>query len=346
MFKNLEELMKGFCFTSVKEFSIYDGYDTRLSRFSFGFVLDGKHYYQGEVPENPTGLIVVSSCDETDALNKEHILSFPFSEEMLRDYTEQVLRDNIEEKLIERFGRCTEKCIEHLLEYIDDKAVESAIVDEGQFEHICRSIDNCHFDPSLDDDQWNIGYTGSGLMINDDGVFGVLSHYDGMDWDHDRFSLLDDNACHEFFLSLNSLIETPFNEVSYASWILENKEDPLMYFSATHNDEDALIQHARNIVINNTVNLPFDDVMFLIEQERNKQKELAFKGNTKDFDSQLSCNDFIALSISYLGRSTQKSFRNVSEKQDYRANIIKAIALLSASLESQGSALSNSAIDL
>lgn len=45
--------------------------------------------------------------------------------------------------------------------------------------------------------------------------------------------------------------------------------------------------------------------MFLIRQERDMQKALAFNDHADSFDKSLSANDFIALSISYVGRAIQ-----------------------------------------
>lgn len=87
--------------------------------------------------------------------------------------------------------------------------------------------------------------------------------------------------------------------------------------------------------------LSLDDVLFLVEQERAAQEALAHGGDTDSFDEQLSANDFIALAMSYLGRASQKSFRNKREKQSYRENIIKAMALLASGLEHEKSALTN-----
>lgn len=86
-------------------------------------------------------------------------------------------------------------------------------------------------------------------------------------------------------------------------------------------------------------NYTFEEVTELIRKERKRQKELSHGGNTDDFDSKLSANDFISLTISYLGRATQKSFRNEREKQSFEENIIKAIALLYSSLENHSTSL-------
>lgn len=86
-------------------------------------------------------------------------------------------------------------------------------------------------------------------------------------------------------------------------------------------------------------NLKFEEITKLVEEERNRQKALSHGGDTDDFDKTLSANDFLSLANSYLGRATQKSFRNKRENQSYQDNIIKAITLLYASLENQETSL-------
>jgi hypothetical protein len=85
--------------------------------------------------------------------------------------------------------------------------------------------------------------------------------------------------------------------------------------------------------------LAFRDISQLVEMERKRQHALAHDGDTDSFDKKLSANDFIALSVSYLGKASQKSFRNQRENQSYRENIIKTIALLYSALEHEHTAL-------
>ncbi len=86
-------------------------------------------------------------------------------------------------------------------------------------------------------------------------------------------------------------------------------------------------------------NLNFEEITKLVEEERNRQKALSHGGDTDNFDKTLSANDFLSLTMSYLGRAAQKSFRNEREKQNYQDNIVKAITLLYASLENQETSL-------
>lgn len=85
--------------------------------------------------------------------------------------------------------------------------------------------------------------------------------------------------------------------------------------------------------------LTFESVLGLIVQERHRQKALDLGGDTDSFDKTLFANDFIALAVSYLGRATQKSFRNERENQPFEENVIKAITVLCACLENQDTAI-------
>lgn len=91
--------------------------------------------------------------------------------------------------------------------------------------------------------------------------------------------------------------------------------------------------------MNTLKNLNFEQISELVKQERDRQKSLSLGGDTDDFDTTLSANDFIALANSYLGRAVQKSFRNEKENQNYQENMIKAITLLFASLENNETSL-------
>lgn len=50
------------------------------------------------------------------------------------------------------------------------------------------------------------------------------------------------------------------------------------------------------------------------------------------FDESNSRNDWIAYVIAYLGRASQKVFRNEKEEQDYRENLVKAAGLIISAL--------------
>jgi hypothetical protein len=70
-----------------------------------------------------------------------------------------------------------------------------------------------------------------------------------------------------------------------------------------------------------------------IAEERHLQIAFAFAGDTNKFDMTNSRNDWIAYAIAYLGRASQKVFRNERELCDYRGNMVKAAAIIVAALE-------------
>lgn len=75
------------------------------------------------------------------------------------------------------------------------------------------------------------------------------------------------------------------------------------------------------------------DAIDAIRAERVRQQGLALGGNTRSHDTTNSRNDWIAIILSYLGRASQRVFRNEQEQCDYRQNLIKAAALIVAALE-------------
>lgn len=70
-----------------------------------------------------------------------------------------------------------------------------------------------------------------------------------------------------------------------------------------------------------------------IRNERQRQLSLAHGGDTEEFDKQNTPNDWIAFINAYTGRAAAKVFRNEKEGQDFRANLVKAGALVLAALE-------------
>jgi hypothetical protein len=72
-----------------------------------------------------------------------------------------------------------------------------------------------------------------------------------------------------------------------------------------------------------------------IVAERQRQKDLAFNGNTDDFDKTNSRNDWIAYVNAYIGRAAEKVFRNERERCNYRENMVKAAAIIVAALEAE-----------
>lgn len=70
-----------------------------------------------------------------------------------------------------------------------------------------------------------------------------------------------------------------------------------------------------------------------LRAERERQKSLAHGGDTEEFDKSNSRNDWIAYATAYLGRASDKVFRNQRENCDYRENLVKAGAVIVAALE-------------
>lgn len=78
---------------------------------------------------------------------------------------------------------------------------------------------------------------------------------------------------------------------------------------------------------------PMESVIDDIVAERNRQKALAHGGNTDDFDKTNTRNDWVAYATAYLGRASDKVFRNQREKCDFRENLVKAATVIVAAIE-------------
>jgi hypothetical protein len=76
-----------------------------------------------------------------------------------------------------------------------------------------------------------------------------------------------------------------------------------------------------------------NNVLEEIQDERDRQNQLAHGGNTDEFDKSNSKNDWIAYINAYIGRAADKVFRNEKENQEFRINMIKAGALCVAAIE-------------
>jgi len=455
MINNVIELKENLVIETNKALSKYSAYDLPIARFSIGYIINKQNVYSPSNEDNiddATSIIISASCDNTDSLDSMTTLDFPFSESALDELTEQIIRSNLNGLLLERFGDYSETGTTYILEWLENEKFCNALIYNDEFERLPESLDECHHTPEYDKEKWLNNYTGSGISIDNAGIWGIFSNYDQCDWDLDHNSLLHEDTAVEFKKNLNDLCK-PFDYTEYAQWVMDNGRDPLdryrdgnehpqlrmsFHIVNTNNtlklesinfwnnksngltprlnkaiqdecfyNNDYLIElighefeliegcekrkklHERvqflkleadelidsleikegnreTIDITKRIDLPkqitrkrlieaakkdyfslkvdlnFEDVTFLIAEERANQKALAFDGDTDNFDKSLNANDWIALSISYLGRATQKSFRNARENQSYRDNIIKAITLLYSSLESQGSALSNS----
>ena len=67
--------------------------------------------------------------------------------------------------------------------------------------------------------------------------------------------------------------------------------------------------------------------------ERERQIELSHGGDTNEFDKTNTKNDWIAYVNAYIGRAADRVLRNEREGQNFRANMVKAGALVLAALE-------------
>lgn len=456
MINNVNELLNYFDINNFESFSRTREFDeSRFARFSFGLCIDGQDVYSDFKSHDVTlanALIINSSRDESDAFDRCERFNFPLDSEFLSEYAKRITRDNLRQTILNRYGECSEIGLDVIEEWLHDDLVH-ALLTESEFEIKPQSIDECHYQPEYIDDTWIEMWAGSGIAVNDEGVFGIISTYDDCDWNNEYIDLLHESCAIGFKEACNSIIEA-WDSSDYIEWCYEQilTKDPLNFFNVPSTERRDYTIHftksnngysfdkveifqpnsetrdlrletelygslsfalaefdselKKNPSIRNTglqtlifhddvveffdesypdmkvgesdiakvnnrsfnipakrykrnlkaaiikeylpvkPNLNFNDIVKLIEWERDRQKELAHGGNTDDFDKTLSANDFIALAISYLGRATQKSFRNKREKQDYRQNIIKAVSLLVTSLEFQGTALLNCDINL
>ncbi len=71
----------------------------------------------------------------------------------------------------------------------------------------------------------------------------------------------------------------------------------------------------------------------LIVAERARQVALAHGGDTDSFDQTNTRNDWIAYVNAYTGRAAEKVFRTERENQEFKANMVKAGAIIVAALE-------------
>lgn len=80
-----------------------------------------------------------------------------------------------------------------------------------------------------------------------------------------------------------------------------------------------------------------DEILNEIKAERQRQKDLAMAGDTDSFDRTNSRNDWVAYIAAYSGRAAAKTFRNMREGQDFRANMLKVAGLAVAAIEAHDS---------
>lgn len=76
-----------------------------------------------------------------------------------------------------------------------------------------------------------------------------------------------------------------------------------------------------------------DKILEEIKAERERQKALAFEGDTDGFDKTNTQSDWVAFIAAYSGRAAGKVFRNQREGQRFRDNMIKVAAIALAAIE-------------
>lgn len=77
-----------------------------------------------------------------------------------------------------------------------------------------------------------------------------------------------------------------------------------------------------------------EQILQEVRKERERQKELAFGGNTDDFDKTNSQSDWVAYIVAYAGRAPDKVYRNKRQEENFRNNMVKVAALALAAIES------------
>jgi len=70
-----------------------------------------------------------------------------------------------------------------------------------------------------------------------------------------------------------------------------------------------------------------------VAAERQRQIDLAFGGNTEDFDTTNSQGDWVSFIAAYSGRAPCRVFRNKREGQSFRTNMIKVAAVATAAIQ-------------
>lgn len=70
-----------------------------------------------------------------------------------------------------------------------------------------------------------------------------------------------------------------------------------------------------------------------ITEERQRQKDLDFGGNTDSFDTTNSQGDWVSFICAYAGRAPVRVYRNKREGQSFRSCMVKVAALAVAAIE-------------
>jgi hypothetical protein len=76
-----------------------------------------------------------------------------------------------------------------------------------------------------------------------------------------------------------------------------------------------------------------DKIIQEIREERQRQKELAFGGDTENFDKTNGQGDWVSYVCAYAGRAPCRVFRNKREGQSFRSCMIKVAAVAVAAIE-------------
>ena len=344
MITNSLELQKALKIDSLAELnSVFNEFDERVISFSLSLIEQSEQLkICPSLKNNPNEEIGININYSSDFLPGKHNtqIKFPFEiEDFLSIEKEQYYRC-LKALIRQQYGCQTinEQAFDYILSYVQLEEFVNALIEPETitFQNLPETIEECIFCPEYEKDNWLAYYHGQGIQVDEEGIWGLLTSYDDCDWETEQFNLLSTRESYDFFLRLNEGNE--WDEQGYLEWIIEHKKDPLQYFLLVENEEQ-LKDKAKKRAIELKKDLSFDEIVYLVQQERDTQRKLAFNDNTDDFDKQLKANDFIALSMSYLGRAVQKSFRNDREGQLYRDNVIKGIALLFASLETESTAL-------
>ena len=75
------------------------------------------------------------------------------------------------------------------------------------------------------------------------------------------------------------------------------------------------------------------DIIDEIRDERQRQKDLSFGGDTDNFDTTNSQGDWVSFICAYAGRAPVRVYRNKREGQCFRACMVKVAALAVAAIE-------------
>ena len=75
------------------------------------------------------------------------------------------------------------------------------------------------------------------------------------------------------------------------------------------------------------------DIINEVIAERQRQKELAFGGDSENFDATNSQGDWVSYVCAYAGRAAVRVYRNKREGQNFRDCMVKVAAVAVAAIE-------------